>query len=698
MRALAAVMLIAFATSAAGDDATALKGLLCFVAAKRAPDCRSAGGKSIPVAASDVERMFVWSNADGKQLVFGVLPPKSESVDLMDKTLRDVTLTIRGDRRHGWPEDVQIHVTDANKKEWRWTVPVKSAGSLAQLRFPAGKYTIVFSADHHLSEARRIDVLKNTALREVLLRPMPVIGGRVLTMKDQPIANAQIIHADGRVIATTDEQGNFRGEAGEPLPDTVLVEKGGFGSSQIPLQLAEGDADLGTIRLGAGVKLSLHIERPEGNHDAMRVGLQRKTDFKYQYTPIASKELAADDDRLVFEDLSKGEFFVVIEGKTALEKLTAEVRLDASDAQKDIKIEPYRLDGSASIGEDPINGELGISMSRFGMNLKLPVQNGQFSATLWQHGKLTGWVKANELDSYEVVTSPELGADPSVWDIRFPKRLISGRIYDAETRQPVDGTKMHLLRSSGTSRWYGSIPIREDGAFSILAVKNGTYELSVGAPDHADMKQTVEVRDSDDASVDRDFALARGEAATLEVVWPSGVPVANATVLDGVASDGYQAERNYTLDASGRLSLRLQRGESRTVYIVPREGSLAVAHLAAEDGSDSNPTRVIVPGPAGSLHIEISTEDGKPAARAAVGMRFNGETIPAPVLYEIGFRVAPQRLSDRLLLQLPAGAYELWPVSQQPWAVSSQSRAPIGLVKRVDLSAGATNVELVASQ
>jgi hypothetical protein len=654
-------------------------------------------GNTIGIPAAEVERTFVWSRADGKRLVFGIVPPKNESVDLTDKALRDLTVIVRGDQRHGWPEDLRINVTDANKKEWTWNVPAKSVESLAELRFPAGKYTIVFSADHHVSEQRQIDLAKSISLREVLLRPMPVIAGRVLTMKDQPIANAQVVRTDRKVIARTDEQGNFRGEAGEPLPDSVFVEKAGFGSRLVPLQLAAGDVDLGTLRLGAGIKLSLHIGRPEGNHDPMHVGLQRKTESKYDYTPTSSKELGADDDKLVFEDLSQGEYSVVIEGKGLLEKLATEVKLGDTDAEKDIKIEPYHLDGTARIGEDPINGNLRIVMSRLRMSLMLPIENGQFSATLWQHGKLSGVVQATGMSTYEVVTSPEIGADPSAWDIHFPKRLISGRVYDADTQQPIAGAKMDLLRNSGDSRWYGSILIQEDGTFSILSTKIGTYEFTVSAPDHTGIKQTIEVRDGD-GSVEQDFALAHGLLAILEVVWPSGIPVANAVVLDGVASDGYQAERRYTLDASGQLSLRLQRGESRTLYVVPREGSLAVAHLAAQEEGDSKPVRVIMPEAAGSLRIQILTTEGKPAV-AAVGMRFNGETIPAPVLYEIGFRAAtPQTLSDRVLVQLPAGAYELWPVSVQPWPVSTQSRPPIGAAKSVSFSAGATNVELVASQ
>jgi hypothetical protein len=160
-------------------------------------------------------------------------------------------------------------------------------------------------------------------------------------------------------------------------------------------------------------------------------------------------------------------------------------------------------------------------------------------------------------------------------------------------------------------------------------------------------------------------------------------------VMEGVASDGYNAERHYSLDVSGRLTLRLQQSESRTLFIIPREGSFGIAHVAAQ-GNDSNTLRVVLPEPAGSLHIVISTADGKPAP-AGVAMRFNGQTIPTPVLYQIGLRGTPGALNDRSLLQLPAGAYDVWPVSLH-------SYAPIGSVKSVSILAGAANVDLVTNQ
>jgi hypothetical protein len=188
-----AVMLMAFATSVAADNVASDKGKLCFVAAKQTPVCVAAGADTEKTAAADAERMFVWSSADGKRLAFGTVPPKSEAIDLSDRARRTVTLMVRGDQRHGWPEDVRISVTDANKKEWSWNVPAKTVDSLAQLILLPGRYTVAFSADHHLTERRRIDLVKDVSLREIKRRPMPVITGRVMTLKDEPVANARII-------------------------------------------------------------------------------------------------------------------------------------------------------------------------------------------------------------------------------------------------------------------------------------------------------------------------------------------------------------------------------------------------------------------------------------------------------------------------------------------------------------------------
>ena len=678
---IAAVVLVSSTTFAAD------KGTLCFVAPKEKPVCTATEADSAKTTTAAAERAFVWSSADGKRLLFGRVAANATSVDLLERAFAPVTLSVRGDQRHGWPEELRLVVTGADKKTWSWSVAAKSVGALAQIALPSGKYTIQFAADHHLTETRRLDLPLNKSLREIALRPMPVVSGRVMTAKDAPVADAQIVREDHKVIATTDEQGNFRGEALEPLPDSLLIEKSGLGSRFLSPHFSTGDADLGVIRLGAAVRLVLHIIRPDGNHDTLHVRLSRHGE-KYDYIPVASKDLSGAD--VAFEDLSKGEYAVIIEGSGPLEKMVSGASVGEADLEKEIRIEPYHLDGTAHLGDDPMNGTLKVTMGGVHLEWSMPIADGRFGATLWQHGDLHGWLKTEgDPGSVEPVGSPPLGADPSTWNIRLPKRFITGRVFDVDDGQAMKGAGLALLRTSAGTRLYTAIHLSDDGTFSIMATKSGTYELTASAPDHVNMKQTVEIRE-EDASVQRDFALTHGLAATLEAIWPSGSPVVNANVLEGVASDGHNAERQYTLDAAGRLSLRMTRGESRTLFIVPAEGSLAIAHIAAQEGSESAPVRVVVPEPAGSLDVKISTADGK-RARARLGLRFNGEVVPTPVLLEIGFRAHPAMLDERSLLLMPAGAYELWPVSPQTYA-------PIGSPKSATVLAGVTSVELTVSQ
>ena len=690
MKLAAAGMLLVIAPLLAAEDP--LKGTFCLVAKGVPPKCQPLTGDVATVVRSEKAQPFVWSSSDGKSIVAGVVAPKLESVRLRDEALRPVTLSLRGDRRHGWPADVRVRVAQVMGSEWMFTIPAKSAEILAQIRVPEGKYTLLFGADHHRTEERRFAPGKGgTSLKEVVLHPMPVISGRIVTSKDQPIANAEVIRPDRKVIATSDEQGNFRGEAGEPPPESVFLSKPGFGSRNITLQPSSGDSELGMVRLVRGVEMTLRIVKPESLRDPLTVDLLLVTPFKYQYTPVATKQLPEKQSTIVFDDLGKGTYLVVVSGKGPSEKVTEEIAVDEANFEKEIKIEPYRVEGSVRIGEDPLDGAIEISGSMTGTQhmhaarYSLPIENGRFAANFWQHGTIFGFVNSRDKTVSQPVQSPALGDDPSVWKIQFAKRFLTGRIYDAETRATIpQATLEHLITTdSAKSRSYGSTKIHDDGSFSILATGAGTYELKVAAPGYVADKQTIEVAEQD-VSSQHDFALTHGTAATLEVVWPSGEPVVNAACMEGVASDGHNAERHYPLDASGHVTVRMRKGESRTLFIVPMEGSFAVVHLTAP-GNDAAPVRIVVPRPAGGLHVRIADKEGK-RVRVSVGMRFNGEPIPEPVLMQISFRatINPEEFQ---LLQLPAGAYELWPVAP--------SGTALGAAKTLSLTTGEVKVDFV---
>src|SRR5207247_1986621 len=95
------------------------KGTICFSGA--ANDCVSTTGMTFEVKPADTERRWVWTSADGANVVLGVIAAKATSVDLesKDAALRTVTLSLHGDARRGWPSDARFMLASGKDRNWR---------------------------------------------------------------------------------------------------------------------------------------------------------------------------------------------------------------------------------------------------------------------------------------------------------------------------------------------------------------------------------------------------------------------------------------------------------------------------------------------------------------------------------------------------------------------------------------------------
>ncbi len=677
------------------DDANVEKGTLC-VLHKNDQECTATEGLTVPVVPAETSRAFAWASADGSRLLLGTIAAKASTVSLDEKSRSKVTLAIAGDRKRGWPLDARLTFA-AKEQEWVFPLSTKVVPKLRSIRVPPASYLMTIAAEHHLVAKRTLNAKKDIALGEIALKPLPLISGLVVSMKDEPIAGVQIVRPDGKIQTTTNEQGQFRTELAEPIPDEVVVTQAHFASVLLPLVNVSGEADLGTIHLGTGFKLTLRLVRPDVENLPLRVRLLRETPEKNEPSPIAQRELPERDDQISFPDLSAGKYVVVIEGKETLQRLSKEFEMKDTDREEEIRIAPFRLDGSVRIGEEPLRGGGNLDLRgpahAWRVNVSID-DSGRFGGSMWQHGILIGFL--NAADTNELVFSPQLGTDPSAWDIQFHRRYIRGRIFDEETNQSVEQPSLKLQVVSGDSQSNSVLPIEPDGRYSILAVRAGTYELRAEAPEHVPAKATVSVAAEDSTDRQIDFPLARGFQQVVEFVWPSGQPVADAPVLEGIASDGYgiNAERTYTTDGAGRLTLNLRRGEVKTIYILPRDGSFGIAHVVATESSDANPLRLIVPAPAGALRAEMRDADDKPLPAMLI-FRFNGELIPQPVILHLTGQY--ENSPTLRVLNLPAGAYEIWAVPVVNYAFAAlagrvPSRAPL----RVGLTMGEQSVTVVA--
>lgn len=676
MRFSLAVAAVMFALSATAD-----RGTLCFVEKKAASQCQSVDGATIAIAPADAERPFAWTSADGKRVVAGIAPAKAETVKLAGDEYRDVTLAVSGDKQRGWPLDVRITMLDRTKHEWGWVIPRKQIANLAVIAVPPGAYQLSFAAEHHQMALRRIVVEKNTSLREVALLPLPMVSAKIVSSKNEPIAGATIVTEKKRVIATSDEQGNARGELIDPVPDAVvMIEKAGYGMKIMPLDLVAGDANLGTIQLGPGHKLALRIKRPDGT--AVSVRIARKNETKYEHAPIASRNLAANEETLSLDDAGPGTYYVEVAGKEPLEHMTDTIEVKEDDVERTILVEPFKLEGTVRMGEDPLSGRISVQDRDHMIRTEVAVDAaGHFGGSMWQHGIVSGFVSGPQLQAGEPVDSPELGADPSVWTIAFPKRFITGAVMDADTHQPIAGAPIGLF-VTGKGQFYSSIKADADGRFSIAATKAGTYELKFTPQSYVPSKIVVEVADTD-VSMQRDVALSHGLLMTVQVTTAAGAPVTGAQVVEGLLSDGHNPEFMYSTDGSGTMTLRVLPGQRRTLFVLPQGGSFAIAHVVAPSSAeDAKPLRIVIPPPVASLRVKIA--GGKPPM--AFGMRFNGEEVPPSAW----MRLPHNPENGMELQQLPAGTYEIWPAD---W----RTREPKGPSKTVGISGGLVEVDLAAN-
>ena len=196
-----------------------------------------------------------------------------------------------------------------------------------------------------------------------------------------------------------------------------------------------------------------------------------------------------------------------------------------------------------------------------------------------------------------------------------------------------------------------------------------------------------------------DLPLERGITVLVSIATPTGEPIARATVIDGLG-DGINPDHLYTSDGAGQLALRLRPSDTRTLYILPREGSFAIADVAAANAADG--VRIIVPPPAGEIRVR-ATDGGKPVRGVLPLFRWNGRLLPPPVprffpfadRYSAGIWTDENGSAD--FTSMPAGVYEFFPIrseaDQSALVGGGSTLAPV----RVGFTGGSTTVALEVS-
>lgn len=680
---------------AAADPAALPAGRLCIGETKSVLTrgaCRDVKGTTLAIEPADRERLFVWTSAGDATAQIGIVPTKSTAIELKAEKLADVYVTF--DAPRGWPANPMITVAAAQRWEW------ELAEKLRLLIVPRGIYSIQVEAEHHRpAMIRKADATGDAVkLAPLTLSRLPQAKGRVIDKDNTPVAGAQISFVDGDVCTVTNVQGEFTCElALNRRSRRLMVMSGGYAAVELAIQ--EGvtrDVDLGDIRLLPGQPLIVKITRPD-ELTKVKVTLLYDSPGEYEHAHVRTAELPAAAEQVRFDEVTTGDYHLLLQGAELLERLLVPVRIEGEGpVTKEIALEPFRLEGTARFGDEAIDGTLTIRGPEMSWEAAVPIKEGAFEETMWQPGVAAGFLKTPVIPSEEFVVSPKLGQNPSKWDIRIERRLISGRVFDAETKGPVREAEMDLITEIDGGRFYQNLTLSPDGSFEILASKPGLYTLTVTSPAHAPWSSAIKVG-AEDKSRSVEIALDRGVDQPIEVLTPAGAPVASFMVLEGVHSDRHNPKVMMSA-TNGRFTVRGVAGESRLIYVIPRDGSFAIVRLQMPRRDvTAKPIQVVVPPGTSALRVRAVDSDKKPVP-AGILVRYNGEFLPGAIgrfVNNVWFGTPAS--GEVLISKLPAGVYELWALAsasdeEQMIASGGTLRPPA----RVGLSNGEQTVVLVA--
>jgi hypothetical protein len=574
----------------------------------------------------------------------------------------DVSFSMRGDRARGWPVKTRVSLTsEASKNEW--TIEAGEVRKPVSVRVPAGTYKLTIAAEHHRVFTRTLEVDKDLSLPEIALSAIPAISGLVIFRQREAeiaLAGAQIL-AGARQLATTDEHGRFHVDLPEEdPPDAITVVHTGQAPKVVPLyENLAAENDLGTIELPRGATLTVRLDRRDDERKPLTVSVIGKL-------TTASHDLEPDEKEVAFSGLAPGNYRIGVKGTRPLEWMTDKVEVKEDDLEQKVAIDAFRLDGRVVVGNEALRG--GGMADLLGpegtWRAQVPIDDdGRFGGTMWQTGKVSASLKTALSPTPIVETSPDLGANPSSWNIVLKRRSIQGRVFDGQSKEPVVNARIEVVTTIGDRKMESTAAIQKDGAYSIPAIQNGRYDVRVTSPDHADSKRTMSLGRDDETPI-VDFPLEGGLEAEVWFVWPNNQPVVGARV-------GSDDGKTLVTDKDGRVVLRLHIRETRAVAIVPREGSFAVTDVVAPR-SRSMKLQVVVPLPAGSIRITSRL-------RSPIIVSYKGRELPQFVLQRLRSDTGEPGVVR--LVHLPAGDYGVEAIGAR-WV-------------QVQLNAGEQAVELV---
>lgn len=442
---------------------------------------------------------------------------------------------------------------------------------------------------------------------------------------------------------------------------------------------ARANTVLGPIALSRGATIEVLLQASAGQVQGIDL-IELESHGRAVKRHLRTMTLSGvETQSLRFESVEPGEYVVIAKGKQAWERMAERVSVAAGDRKQiELHVEPFDLRIRVEDGEARVANNAILIRHRdlhwkgdFATN-----DAGEALLQLWQGGRLQCTVVADGRVPY--FARREITEGDEEWVITLPRLELRGVVVDAESGEPIPGTALSLrLKSEEGYTLLVDAKADQKGAFRFVPVVYGSHSLAAGAAGYPPAEQMIELHAP---QVHRDLTvkLTRGKPIRIAVMDERNRPMTGALVIvyAGLAEEG----RALT-DASGRTDIVLTDGARRTLFVVPRDGSFAVATV---DPSDME-KQITVRDGVGRIELRAQSEGDGPMPDVSVVTRYNGTVLPLDIVNTLaamhGWRPRANADGSIVYTHVPAGTYEFWPVGSNAELVALSAgvgpRAPV---------------------
>jgi hypothetical protein len=601
--------------------------------------------------------------SDGAALPYTFETPESVVLGVLARGATDIACTASGTLRlrvGAGSGKSRITITRrGGETVWDIQPNVRQLAKGLAIRAERGEYDVAIQTPHFITARRHITLGESAEQLAIALEPLPTLSGLVLSRgTGRPVAGAMII-TDTPDLVTADPTGHFAIEADpEKWPTKLTVSAAAYAESTVIPPRARVSVKLDDIYLSIGGSISVELTgNPPG--EPMHLELQKPTHSRVPGAPFRSLEPPA----LTFDGVEPGTYIVLAKGAKPGQRRGQQIELLEGERRTvRLDIKPFTVHVRAAMNGDPLahaNAVMEDHEAHWEARFETDA-NGEASLELWQGGKAELWLAAPKLMTAPYVEKRALTEGEDVdWNVDVPSREIVGTVVDSRTGEPVPNAGLALYASAADSGLGVHTRADEHGRFRFAPVQYGNHRLKAAARDYSITEMNYVFVDPEQR---RELAVRLDRAAKLRVtvVDARGTPVAGARVIQ---YHGFVSAGAGETDVSGEIDIPVAQDETREVFVIPRDGSIAVAQVRAGE-----PQTIRVADGTSRIIVRIETDSHAPLPGVFAIVRYDGHVLPREVVQALavmqGARVSSGGDGRIVFDHMPPGAYEFWPVDR----------------------------------